>query len=89
MAKSKIRYGKKDLLSPGDLDPKNAKVRISLFVDGDVLMAFKDAAKNTSHGEYQTLMREKLREAMFGKRVDPALRDTIREVVREELKKAV
>lgn len=89
MAKSKIKYGKKDLLVPGELDPKNAKVRISLFVDGDVLLAFKEAAKASSHGEYQTLMREKLREAIFGKRIDPVLRDTIREVVREEMKKAV
>jgi uncharacterized protein (DUF4415 family) len=88
MAKSKVKHGKKDLLEPGELDPKKAKVRISLFIDGDVLMAFKEAAKETSSGEYQTLMREKLREAMFGKRVDTALKETIREVVREELGKA-
>jgi hypothetical protein len=61
-------------------------VRISLFVDGDVLMAFKEAAKHSQHGEYQTLMREKLRESVFGKRIDPTLRETIREVVKEELK---
>ena len=88
MAKSKIRYAKKDVLPPGDFDPKESKVRISLFIDGDVLMAFKEAAKSTSHGEYQTLMREKLRESIFGKRIDPALREAIREVLKEELKKA-
>jgi uncharacterized protein (DUF4415 family) len=88
MAKSKIKYGKKDVLPPGEFDPKKSKVRISLFVDGDVLMAFKEAAKGTSHGEYQTLMREKLRESIFGKQIDPALRETIREVLMEEMKKA-
>lgn len=88
MAKSKIKYGKKDVLPPGDFDPKKSKVRISLFVDGDVLMAFKEAAKKTTHGEYQTLMREKLREAIFGKQIDPALQETIREFIKEELKKA-
>ncbi len=88
MAKSRVKLGKKDLLEAGELDPKRAKVRISLFIDGDVLMAFKEAAKTTNHGEYQTLMREKLREVIFGKTIDPALRDTIREVVREELGKA-
>jgi hypothetical protein len=31
-------------------------------------------------------MREKLRESVFGKRIDPTLRETIREVVKEELK---
>ena len=70
MAKSALKYGEKDLLSQGELDPKKAKVRISLFVDGDVLMAFKEAAKATSHGEYQKLMRESLREKIFGR--DPA-----------------
>ena len=60
------------------------------MLDGDVLEAYKAAAKQTSHGEYQTLMKEKLREAIFGKQVDPALKQTIVEIVREELlKKAV
>lgn len=89
MAKSKIKFGKKDVLPLGEFDPKKSKVKISLLLEGDLLEAYREAAKNTSHGEYQTLMKEKLREAMFGKHVDPVLRDTIREVVREEIKKAV
>lgn len=83
----KPKMGKKELLGDWEPNPKRAKVRISMFIDGDVLLAFKEAAKKTSHGEYQTLMRQTLREAMFGKRVDPALRETIREVLREELKR--
>ena len=83
---SKIVYGNVEL-PEGFNEPRNAKVLISLRVDGETLAAFKEAAKKTSHGEYQTLMREKLREAMFGKEIDPQLRETIREVVREELNK--
>ena len=86
MAKSKIKYGTKNVLPPGEFDPKKSKIRISLFIDGDVLMAFKEAAKASPHGEYQTLMREKLRECIFGKKVDPVLRETIREVLKEELR---
>jgi hypothetical protein len=89
MAKNKQKASGKDVLPSGDFDPKKSKVKISLLVEGDLLEAYREAAKDTSHGEYQTLMKEKLREAIFGKRIDPALRDTIRELVREELKKAV
>jgi uncharacterized protein (DUF4415 family) len=87
MAKSKIKYGKKDVLPAGEFDTKKSKVKISLLLDSDVLEAFKAAAKSTAHGEYQTLMKEKLREANFGKKIDPVLLETIRETVREELKK--
>ena len=89
MAKNNLKFGKKDVLPSGDFDPKKSKVKISLLLDGELLEAYREAAKTTAHGEYQTLMKEKLREAIFGARVDPALRDTIRAVVREEMKKAV
>jgi hypothetical protein len=89
MAKVKAKADKKDVLPAGEFDPKRSKVRISLILEGHLLEAYRDAAKNTHHGEYQTLMKEKLREGIFGKRVDPALRDVIREMVREEVKKAV
>jgi uncharacterized protein (DUF4415 family) len=89
MAKKKtFKTGTVDI-PKDEFDPRKAKVRISLVLEGDLLEAYREAAKNTSHGEYQTLMKEKLREALFGKRVDPVLRDAIRELVREELKKAV
>jgi hypothetical protein len=89
MKMHKVKIGHKDVLPPGEFDPKKSKVKISLLLEGDLLEAYREAAKHTPHGEYQTLMKEKLREAIFGKRVDSALRDTIREVVREEIKKAV
>jgi uncharacterized protein (DUF4415 family) len=84
--KKKFKTGSVDI-PKDEFDPTKAKVRISLFVDADVLSAFKQAAKSAPHGEYQTLMREKLKEAIFGRHIDGDLRETIREVVREELKK--
>ena len=86
MVKKKFKTGKVDIPKE-EFDPSKAKVRISLFVDADVVAAFKDAAKSTPSGEYQGLMREKLREAIFGKQVDDRLLETIREVVRGEIKK--
>lgn len=64
MAKKKVRFGKVDLLSVADPDPKNIKIRISIMIEGDLLEAYKEAAKLTRHGEYQTLMKEKLREGL-------------------------
>jgi uncharacterized protein (DUF4415 family) len=86
MAKKKFKTGNVDI-PPEEFDPTKAKVRLSLFVDADVLNAFKKAAKSNSHGEYQTLMRETLKETIFGKQVDKKLVETLREIVREELKK--
>ena len=62
--KKKTKYGKTDLLPIGNIDPKDIKVRISIIVEGDLLKAYKEAAKLTSHGQYQTLMKEKLREGL-------------------------
>ena len=84
--KRKFKTGNVDI-PKGEFDPTKAKVRISLFVDADVLAAFKKAAKLTPHGEYQALMREKLKEVIFGIHINEDLRETIREVVLEELKK--
>ena len=86
MAKKTFKTGKVDI-PKGEFDLSKAKVRISLFVDADVVAAFKKVAKSTPSGEYQGLMREKLREAIFGKQIDDHLLETIREVVRDEIKK--
>ena len=63
--KRKVKFGKSDLLPRGALESKNVKVRISIMIEGDLLDAYKEAAKLTSHGEYQTLMKEKLRQGLF------------------------
>ncbi len=87
MAKKKFKTGSVDIPKE-EFDLSKAKVRISLFVDADVISAFKKAAKSTPSGEYQSLMREKLRESIFGRKLDDHLLETIRKVVRDEIKKA-
>ncbi len=64
MAKKKVKFGKVDVLPLTEADPKDVKVRISIMIEGDLLDAYKKAAKLTSHGEYQTLMKEKLRDGL-------------------------
>ena len=58
---SKIKYGKKDLITKEDLDPKNAKERLSIWVDEAIVDAFRKRA-NDENTKYQTLMNEALRE---------------------------
>jgi uncharacterized protein (DUF4415 family) len=81
MAKKKIRYGKKDLLAPGDLDLKNAKVMITIRLDGDVLAAIKKAADQV-HVPYQTLVNQKLRETFLAQAA-PISPEAIRELQAE------
>lgn len=55
-------------------EPKNVKVRITMFVDEDVLTAFRAASEKHGVG-YQTLMNEKLRESLEG--LDKTLADRV------------
>ena len=59
----KVKYGKKDLLKDSDLDPKNHKVRITSFIDGDVLAELKVRAEEQGT-KYQTLLNQLLRQAL-------------------------
>lgn len=67
--KKDIQFGKKDLLSEDEFDPKNGKERITLFVDQQVVNAFRKKAENEG-SKYQTLMRESLRSTVFPKDQD-------------------
>ena len=60
---AKIKYGKKDLLNESDLDPKNHKVRITSFIDGDILVELKARAEQQGT-RYQTLLNQLLRQAL-------------------------
>ena len=59
--KTKAKIGKFEPGSvevPDDiLDPENHKIRITLFLDGNALMPFKEFAKATG-GKYQSLINE-------------------------------
>ena len=82
----KLKYGKKDLLPHEPFDPKKAKIRISILIDGDVLEAYK-ATATRSGAKYQTLMNQKLREAIEKQGLAPELAQEIRSLIRQELKK--
>ncbi len=60
--KNKIKYGK-TRLGPEYLDPKNHKVRITSFIDGDVLAELKVRAEQQGT-KYQTLLNQLLRQAL-------------------------
>jgi len=64
---SKIKYAERtDRLTREDIQPKNVKERINMFVDEDVVNAFREYASKTPGGKYQTLMNQVLRAFTFG-----------------------
>jgi uncharacterized protein (DUF4415 family) len=63
MNKTNIDYGKKDILSKNEFNPENVKVRITTYIDLDILEALKLEAKKTRQ-KYQTLLNTKLRESI-------------------------
>lgn len=62
------------------------KTRITIRIDDDVLAWFRDQVEQAGTGNYQTLMNAALREYVEGPA--EALEETLRRVVREELKRA-
>lgn len=69
-----------------DFEDRNVKVRVTAFIDADVLKSLKDEA--LKHGtKYQTLLNQKLRDAVFGRQLDPTLEEAVRELVRSEIRK--
>lgn len=80
----KIKYGAKNLL-PEKLDLRNATVMISMKIEGDLLEAIKNKAKELNK-PYQTMMKEILREHLELSKSE--MDDHIRKIVRQEMKKA-
>ena len=62
MAKKKIDYAKRDVLSDADFNTKSAKERITIWLDEEVVDAFR--ARAAAEGtKYQTLVNSALRAA--------------------------
>ena len=59
------------------------KVRITMYVDADILSAFRQKAEAEGTG-YQTLMNAALREAAMPEHA-PVTVETLRQIIREEL----
>jgi uncharacterized protein (DUF4415 family) len=68
----------------GAVVPQTGKTRITIYVDDDVLEAFRDRADASGRG-YQTMINDALR-AYLGKASLPIDEDILRRVIREELK---
>jgi uncharacterized protein (DUF4415 family) len=70
----------------GAVAPTSGKTRITLFLDDDVLAAFRERAAGAGKG-YQTLINEALRAALAPDAA-PITVDALRRVLREELQAA-
>ena len=66
--------------------PDPNKVRITIRLDADIIEHFKNIVHEAGGGNYQSLINEALREQLKAK--DKGLENTIRRVIREELKAA-
>lgn len=69
----------------GPVIRQRGKTRITIHIDKDVLEAFRERADAAGRG-YQTMMNEALREHL-GRSKDRVDAETIRRIVREELRK--
>ena len=88
--KRDIKYGTKDILDEDAFNPRKVKVRITTFVDEDVLMMLKDYAKKRGN-KYQSVLNALLR-AFFdkptrGSKVQGLSEERVRGIVQEELRK--
>ncbi len=67
----------------GAVVPQKGKTRITIYIDDDVLEAFRAHADAVGKG-YQTMMNQALREHL-NKAQQPVNEDILRRVLREEL----
>ena len=70
----------------GPVVPQPGKTRITIYLDDHVLDAFRERADAAGRG-YQTMINEALREYLGRLWREPVDADTIRRIVREELRK--
>lgn len=64
MANRTMNFSDNDLLSGEEIKSKDCKVRITTYIDLDVLEALKAQAKNEGE-KYQTLLNKYLRACVF------------------------
>lgn len=64
MKTNNIKFSKKDKISENEFDSKNVKIRITTFIDLDILEKLKEEA-SLSGKKYQTLLNDKLRQVLF------------------------
>ncbi|MGI9304518.1 MAG: BrnT family toxin [Gammaproteobacteria bacterium] len=72
----------------GPLAPTEGKTRISIFLDNEILDAFRAEASRVGCG-YQTLINQALHAYLANSQADTLDAETLRQVVREELREAL
>jgi hypothetical protein len=70
----------------GPVIPQSGKTRITIYLDDDILEAFRDRAESAGRG-YQTLINDALRDHL-GKGRRPVDTQTLRQILREELERS-
>jgi uncharacterized protein (DUF4415 family) len=70
----------------GAVVDSTGKTRITIFLDDDILAAFRDRAAQSGKG-YQTLINEALRSALSPESA-PLTAETLRKILHEELRTA-
>ena len=68
------------------IKPDPNKIRITIRLDGDIIEHFKKQVHDAGGGNYQTLLNDALRNHIQSE--TESLEDTLRKVIREELKLA-
>jgi hypothetical protein len=68
----------------GALFSAGGKTRITIYIDNEVLEAFRDRAEKAGTG-YQTMMNDALRAFVAGKTEEALTESTLRRIIREEL----
>ena len=69
------------------LQPDPNKVRITIRLDADIIEYFKEQVHKAGGGNYQTMINEALRHYL-AKKQEPMNEETLRRVIREELRAA-
>lgn len=69
--KTDLRYGKDDLID-GNTTAQEAKLKVTIYLDGDLLLEVRRQAKKTGK-KYQSMINESLRDLFLGQkaRIDP------------------
>jgi len=78
--KKDIKYGNVDVDSPSEWSKKDVKVRITTFLDEDLLDAIKAEAVSQNK-KYQTYLNERLREMFLGEETLEARLRRVEEIV--------
>ncbi len=67
------------------VEPDPNKTRITIRLDADIISHFKKLVHEAGGGNYQTLINDALRVHITAR--DKPLEDTLRKIIREELKR--